>query len=716
MNSHEEQGMSPVVNSELTHQLQNSSLDASSSTKQPVEKMELLNLLVDMVVRYKFLGRESHICFTYIKQAVEDRLFHLEYTERKNIFTGSRYEGMPLEVCGDWDMMVMKRNHPKVLHENSVGSASTPKNGFIYAKTNTGKPAFLSLRIPNGFSIDESCMVAVDGEGYFNTRKFVFSFRNDSSANIHGPALTGYASQYTPSYGEQDTVPCLFSPTWPRCTDLFFQWQRPHGWPSKETLNNLWSEGCHVVGVGHPSSKAEGCETEWRWSFSQAERKLINQMKTVFVGCMFVLKALKRCIWEPKTTKVEKCAPKAFCSYFIKTACLWVFESNPTGRILFLIPACEIVIDWLEMCYRQRRMPHYFIPSYNLIGHLTKDYCETVSGNLLKMKENLWYHAISNISFEGLLADPFKFVFRENCISPESNFKELMINLQAHPKAKQIVSSVIRLMKPGSKFHLTYKRNVMWLPISIQTLWSNLSKLIKRSITEKEFYTVRILKFPESVLLPIIEQMPTLIQSSHVIIYRKLLYLQMGDLYSSLMIHCQNVKISLDLCSPFADHPLKYYNLSRNITYADGWNDNGILANLYLAKFYYFANKEEQLNVHFNLLVPQLQQVRISMEYFRSLPNLYFYPQNLLFKAPLRRDEKLFHNLIKPCKDEFIFVNPIAFAYYMMARTFIVWRKHVDLENAKDGLKWCAKNVWTVELTQSTEHLLKIVDEVENLA
>lgn len=52
----------------------------------------------------------------------------------------------------------------------------------------------------------------------------------------------------------------------------------------------------------------------------------------------------------------------------------------------------------------------------------------------------------------------------------------------------------------------------------------------------------------------------------------------------------------------------------------------------------------------------------------------------------------------------------------MMARTFIVWRKHVDLENAKDGLKWCAKNVWTVELTQSTEHLLKIVDEVENLA
>lgn len=195
-------------------------------------------------------------------------------------------------------------------------------------------------------------------------------------------------------------------------------------------------------------------------------------------------------------------------------------------------------------------------------------------------------------------------------------------------------------MKPGSKFHLIYKRNVMWLPISIQTLWSNLSKLIKRSITEKEFDTVRILKFPESVLLPIIEQMPTLIQSSHVIIYRKLLYLQMGDLYSSLMIHCQNVKISLDLCSPFADHPLKYYNLSRNITYPDGWNDNGILANLYLAKFYYFANKEEQLNVHFNLLVPQLQQVRISMEYFRSLPNLYFYPENLLFKAPLRRDEK----------------------------------------------------------------------------
>lgn len=101
MNSHEEQGMSPVVNSELTHQLQNSTLDASSSTKQPVEKMELLNLLVDMVVRYKFLGRESHICFTYIKQTVEDSLFHLEYTERKYIFTGSRYEGMPLEVCGD---------------------------------------------------------------------------------------------------------------------------------------------------------------------------------------------------------------------------------------------------------------------------------------------------------------------------------------------------------------------------------------------------------------------------------------------------------------------------------------------------------------------------------------------------------------------------------------------------------------------------------------
>ena len=211
-------------------------------------------------------------------------------------------------------------------------------------------------------------------------RKLVVGTFNDSD-EIHGPVVT-WNIYSNIDHGIGDQVSCLHSLQWPPCASVFITRPRHHGWPSQSLIDKTRQAGCHVVPVGNPQSEYK--DLEWRWSFSVAEKELIHDMNETIFTCYYLLKAIKKKHW----TEDDPEQPTTFCSYFIKTACLWVGESNQQDGIN-VVKLCTKVIDWLMSCYHINRLPHYFVPDQLLIGHLSGDMRKEVIDWLESIKAGL---------------------------------------------------------------------------------------------------------------------------------------------------------------------------------------------------------------------------------------------------------------------------------------------------------------------------------------
>ena len=95
-----------------------------------------------------------------------------------------------------------------------------------------------------------------------------------------GPSLEHQASPIVEGWGPPfdnlegiDMVPSIHCDVWPSEASEWCQRPRHFGWPTLSNLSSIISFGCHLVAVGHPDSKTK--LTEWRISFSMAERTLV---------------------------------------------------------------------------------------------------------------------------------------------------------------------------------------------------------------------------------------------------------------------------------------------------------------------------------------------------------------------------------------------------------------------------------------------------------
>ena len=372
----------------------------------------------DIIVSGLRLWQEAHT--TLFKEA---KKYQVEY-HRVDFYTGSFCEGMPREVCGDFDTMFKLYNWPDVLidHPSDPGSLN---NGYLYAETVAETPpkkkfAFLRLRAPPGveyitnsrgrYPIDiHKALVDIPQaeekyNAYLSSSKFA-ELNCRSGHTRQGPA--NFTNTEIPGM-TVDGVPCLQSPSWPPCASKFLTRPRTHGWPSPELIDCIKQTGCHVVGIGHPESSNEDKQIEWRWSFSIAERELIHNFTDDMAACMYLLKAFKKKYWYDDTIVCSD-EPSIFCSYFFKTACLWVFESTQQDES-DAISLCRQVFDWLISCYKNGFLPHYFIPQQNLIGHILgeKGRLESLKLWLQMLKFNIWIIVIPSIQIDATLKSVMK--------------------------------------------------------------------------------------------------------------------------------------------------------------------------------------------------------------------------------------------------------------------------------------------------------------------
>ena len=121
-----------------------------------------------------------------------------------------------------------------------------------------------------------------------------------------------------------------------------------------------------MVAVGHPQSEEK--QLQWRLSFSAAEKLLCHSMTDKMAGCIYALKALK-----PKLEKgVNQENVTLICSYFLKTACFWVFENIHVDEESSITHIVSEILDWLLLRYQAGNLERKFIPKKNLIGHIAQ--------------------------------------------------------------------------------------------------------------------------------------------------------------------------------------------------------------------------------------------------------------------------------------------------------------------------------------------------------
>jgi hypothetical protein len=100
---------------------------------------------------------------------------------------------------------------------------------------------------------------------------FLSNFVNNMfSVGLHGPSLT--LSNFK---GDMDVVSCLACSSWPEIAREWRYRERKYGWPSMKLISKIIDGGCHLVPVSYNSRLTDNNESDWRLSFSMAEKSLI---------------------------------------------------------------------------------------------------------------------------------------------------------------------------------------------------------------------------------------------------------------------------------------------------------------------------------------------------------------------------------------------------------------------------------------------------------
>ena len=212
------------------------------------------------------------------------------------------------------------------------------------------------------------------------TREFkegpLSSVIQDIAQVLHrGPAITANDVENTKwNSVDVDVVLALRCPEWPKVADHWPTRQRPSGWPSKQLIQHIIADGCHIVPISHPKSRNP--DLEWRYSFSVAEHTLAQSLTDNQRQCYILLKTI---------VMHELSHSNVLTTYHMKTVFFWQCEKIPasewstdTGLAANLL----WLLDELVYCVATHCLPHYFMPENNLLDHINPDFLSDVTRTL----------------------------------------------------------------------------------------------------------------------------------------------------------------------------------------------------------------------------------------------------------------------------------------------------------------------------------------------
>ena len=661
---------------------------------------EAMDRFLDTVVRYRCVDREATVSHCRVIQAILDRLYQEGLVTQQAHYTGSMFEGMPQEVCSDQDLMYTRPTYPVVVLE-PPGDSKQHQSGFVEAHGNPDQPAYLRLKVTDKEGIKNEYTKLIDINSFVSSELFVAGIVTATHV-AHGPAATGLAAPSHPDKGKADHVYCLHCPSWPPCTSEFLTRPRPHGWPSQSLIDKIQQAGCHVVGVGHPHS--DNKDIEWRWSFSVAEKELIHDMCDTMAGVMYLLKAVKKKHW----TKEDLDKPTTFCSYYIKTACLWVCEETDQSNTA-IMDLCRQVIDWLVTYYRTHTLPHYFIRGQNLIGHLSQDMCKEVHDWLVCVRDDLCRMILSSVEMVGHLPAVIRYMCRQLQVSPVSSdcdYRELVSTLCVHDRAREVLEEATNTIIPGSDIYRQWERFGIgyWSSNDFNFIYRVIhDQLIKDSLEPSVVITI-----PETILLPIIGNMHAVVKDGYGAMFRQALYRHMGDCYSSLYAHLSDIDSSLTMtCHDKAVH---YYTLGREMVYPDGWSDKGLGGYVRLATLYYLSGQWSQLEASLKELEPLLEESKESVEAING-QSCTVLQTNIPRSLCRWKADTDIYSLISTWDDLDVDLHPVPLGYYILARFALRQGDREGATRALHNIEGCVDLILNIAADKSTRCMIHILKQ-----
>lgn len=207
---------------------------------------------------------------------------------------------------------------------------------------------------------------------------------------IHGPAVRKTVSHQVNNVAESlevDFMLAISCQEWPIEADRWSTRQRSSGWPSKQLIERVVTDGCHVVPKCH--HKSSNPDIEWRYSFSVAERTLAQSLTTGQRQCYVLLKTL---------VMQELSHLDVLCSYHLKTLLFWQCEKISTSEWstnIGLTSSLLCLLDELLHCVSTLYLPHYFIPECNLFDQLHPDFLAYVARTLSDLRHEPLRHVLA---------------------------------------------------------------------------------------------------------------------------------------------------------------------------------------------------------------------------------------------------------------------------------------------------------------------------------
>ena len=275
-------------------------------------------------------------------------------------YSGSKAEGLRFK-SSDEDWMSISRML-RVIPSECYTAIYDSNTTLLLMENEMTKPGFTLLKlIKFGETTNQNVSRSIEHilNGCYLSCKRWRELHTQTSLSqfTHGPCASGIHCSM-----EFDFAYCLRCDTWPPNAQNCIRRLHQSVWPSHATILSIVNDGVLFVPIGAKQSIFEN--TEWRMSFSLAEKKLIHVMNHTQFLCYGLLK-----IFLKEAVDVNSDIKGLLCSYFLKTALFWEITTssnqwNPSTLLSCFWKCFQRLLQWVSCSY----CPNFFIPQNNMFG------------------------------------------------------------------------------------------------------------------------------------------------------------------------------------------------------------------------------------------------------------------------------------------------------------------------------------------------------------
>eukprot|EP00105_Crassostrea_gigas_P004918 XP_011418289.1 PREDICTED: uncharacterized protein LOC105321624 [Crassostrea gigas] len=272
--------------------------------------------------------------------------------------SGSWREGFRLKGS-DVDVMNWPKNHRVIMDMSQSEYYNRANTTLILSDSSESPPGFTLLKLlsPSQYRYVQLALIRTNDSSYVASSlfaKYTCSAMYPNSI-LHGPCGSGYMA------GEEyDTAYCLVCDFWPPSASSWID--RCCSWPDSEVVEDIISNGCHFVAIGHPLG--QNMNKEWRISFSLAEQKCVYAMNHSQFLTYGLLKIFLKEVINQQTEETNE----LLCSYHMKTTVFWAIQQNtlhhwcPQNFVAGFWVCFKLLLKWVY----EGICPNFFIPKNNM--------------------------------------------------------------------------------------------------------------------------------------------------------------------------------------------------------------------------------------------------------------------------------------------------------------------------------------------------------------